>query len=108
MAENNLQDGFATKALDAIPKWALGTLGLFMGTVLTLQISGYNSAAIRVIEANVKKYEASATSLEYSAARLAQIASRLDGVDKEIITLKSRVQTLELHADSIDAKYHKK
>jgi hypothetical protein len=96
-----LQDSFATKALNAIPPWALGFLGLFMGVILTLQITGYNGALIRVVEASTKRYEASAASLETSAQRLEQIATRLNSLD-------ARVTALEINAQRVDAKYHTK
>jgi hypothetical protein len=99
--QDTLQDGFATKALNAIPAWALGALGLFMGVILTLQITGYNGAAIRLVEATVKRYEASAASIETSAGRLEAIASRLN-------SLETRVTALELNAQRIDQKYHTK
>jgi hypothetical protein len=94
-----LQEGFATKALNAIPPWALGALGLFMGVILTLQITGYNGAAIRLVEATVKRYEASAASLETSAGRLEAIASRIN-------SLETRVTALEINAARVDQKYH--
>lgn len=101
MTEENkpLQEGFATKALNAIPPWALGFLGLFMGVILTLQITGYNGALIRVVEASTKRYEASAASLEDSAKRFEMIASR-------VTSLESRVTALEISVARTDQKYH--
>ena len=96
----SLQEGFATKALNAIPPWALGFLGLFMGVILTLQITGYNGALIRVVEASTKRYEASAASLEDSAKRFEQIAARVS-------SLETRVTALEINAARIDQQYHK-
>jgi trehalose-6-phosphatase len=95
----NIQDGFATKALNAIPPWALGALGLFMGVILTLQITGYNGAIVRIVEASTKRYEASAASLETSAKSFELIASRLS-------SLETRVTALEINAARTDAKYH--
>jgi hypothetical protein len=93
------QEGFAPKALNAIPAWALGFLGLCMGVILTLQITGYNGALIRVVEATTKRYEASASSLETSAQRFEQIASRVN-------SLETRVTALEVNAARTDMKYH--
>jgi trehalose-6-phosphatase len=99
-AQKDIQEGFAAKALNAIPSWALGFLGLFMGVILTLQITGYNGALIRVVEASTKRYEASAASLEDSAKRFEQIAAR-------VTSLETRVTALEINAARIDQQYHK-
>ena len=100
MSDKELHDSFATKALNAIPSWALGFLGLFMGVILTLQITGYNGALIRVVEASTKRYEASAASLEDSAKRFEHIAARVS-------SLETRVTALEINAARIDQQYHK-
>jgi hypothetical protein len=97
--QKDIQEGFAAKALNAIPPWALGFLGLFMGVILTLQITGYNSALIRIVEASTKRYEASASSIETSAQRLELIVSRVS-------SLETRVTALELNAARVDQKYH--
>ena len=93
------QDGFVTKALNAIPGWALGTLGVVIGVVMTMQVAGYNNAAIRIIEATAKKYEQSAVSIENSAQRLELIVSRVS-------SLETSVTALELNAARVDQKYH--
>lgn len=95
----NPQDGFVNKAISAIPGWALGTLGIVIGVVMTMQVAGYNNAAIRVIEATAKRYEVSATSLETSAKSLEAITARLNSIE-------SRVTALEIRADKTDLKYH--
>jgi hypothetical protein len=95
----DIKENFAAKALNAIPSWALGFLGLFMGVILTLQITGYNGALIRVVEASTKRYEASATSLEASAQRFEQIVIRIN-------SLETRVTALEINAARTDQKYH--
>jgi trehalose-6-phosphatase len=97
--QKDIQEGFAAKALNAIPPWALGALGLFMGVILTLQITGYNGAIVRIVEASTKRYEASAASLETSAKSFELIVSRVS-------SLETRVTALELNAARVDQKYH--
>jgi uncharacterized membrane-anchored protein YhcB (DUF1043 family) len=97
---NTSKDSFVNKAIDAIPGWALGILGIVIGIVMTMQVAGYNNAAIRIIEATAKKYEASAASLEDSAKRFEQIAAR-------VTSLETRVSALEINAARIDQQYHK-
>jgi hypothetical protein len=92
-------DSFVNKAISAIPGWALGTLGIVIGVVMTMQVAGYNNAAIRIIEAAAKKYEASAASLETSAQRFELIASRVNSIE-------TRVTALEVNAARMDQKYH--
>jgi hypothetical protein len=92
--------GFSEKLVNAIPRWAWGTLGIFFGVIMTLQITGYNSSLNRVIEAQVKRMERSVGSLEVVSLGLSKIAA-------QVSDLESRVTALESHSKFIDSKFHK-
>jgi hypothetical protein len=97
---------FADKATNAMPKWAWGFLGTFIGVALTLQLTGYNGSLNRVIEAYVKRIEKSADNLEASAAKFDVIIKRLDDNDVQVRNLKVRVDAIERENKAIHKTYH--
>ena len=105
MAEK--MQGFADTALKAMPKWAWGALGTFIGVVLTLQFTGYNASLNRVIEAHVKRIEASVSSIDDSGKRLANLITAIEQHDKSIQVLTARVDKIEAKQTATDEKYHK-
>lgn len=98
---------FVSKATNAIPKWAWGVLGTFIGIMMTLQVTGYNGSLNRVIEAYVKRIEKSADTLDASAGKMADVLARLDRADNRLNALDSRVTTIEKHQAEIDRTFHK-
>jgi exonuclease VII small subunit len=101
------QADFMEKATSAMPKWAWGALGTFIGIALTLQLTGYNSSLNRVIEAYVKRIEKSADNLEASAAKFDAIVKRMDTAEGRITAVERDIDALKKHQSVIDSKYHK-
>jgi exonuclease VII small subunit len=106
MAEK-FESDFMAKATSAMPKWAWGILGSFIGIALTLQVTGYNGSLNRVIEAYVKRIEKSADNLEASAAKFDAIVKRMDSVEGRMTAAEQDIAALKKHQSNIDSKYHK-
>ena len=48
--------GFADTALKAMPKWAWGALGTFIGVVLTLQFTGFEAQLLHELMESSSAY----------------------------------------------------
>ena len=93
-SENN--DSFVNKALDAMPKWALATIGCLMALTLFLTFSGFDNAFQRMATAYAVRIERSVESLE-------DVTKRLDNIETNVQNLEARVTAIEIE----NAKFHK-